>query len=65
MACCRIVDYIARDVREKFPGVKYRTAAPVTVRPTVPKKYPGKSFLHDDMIDRDLFAQVQAIISRS
>lgn len=65
MARARLCDFIARQVREKFPDVKYRQATPPVGKYPADRKYPSKSFSHEDIIDRDLYLQVQKIIARS
>lgn len=62
MARARITAYIAREVRDMFPDVKYRKAAPLKVNYPTGLKYPSRPLKGDEIIDRDLFAQVQEIM---
>lgn len=63
MARARLPAYIAREVQEKFPDVKYRKAAPP--RGTYPSglKYPSRPLKGEEIIDRDLYAQVREILA--
>lgn len=63
MARARIPAYIARQVQEKFPDVKYRKAAPVKGRYPTGLKYPSRPLKGEEIIDRDLFAQVREIMA--
>ena len=63
MARARIPAYIARQVQEKFPNVKYRKAAPVKGRYPTGLKYPSRPLKGEEIIDRDLFAQVREIMA--
>ena len=65
MARARITAYIATEVREKFPDVKFRKAAPSKSKYPFGMKYPSRSYASEEMIDRDLYAQVAAIIAKS
>lgn len=64
MARIRLTDYIAREVQQKFPDVKYRTPAPCVCTCGIEKRYPAKPFKPEPMIDPALFAEVQELISR-
>lgn len=63
MARARIPAFIARQVQEKFPDVKYRKAAPVKGRYPTGIKYPSRPLKGEEIIDRDLFAQVREIMA--
>jgi len=65
MARARITAYIATEVREKFPDVKFRKAAPSKSKYPFGMKYPSRSYASEEMIDHDLYAQVAAIIAKS
>lgn len=64
MARARITAFIAREVRDKFPDVKYRKADPVRGNYPTGLKYPLRPLMCEEIIDRDLFAQVQEIMAR-
>ena len=64
MARLRIGAYIAAQVRERFPDVHYRKAVPPTGNYPTGLKYPSRSFRSEDIIDPDLYAQVQSLMSR-
>lgn len=63
MARLRIGAYIAAQVKERFPDVQYRKAAPTTGNYPTGLKYPSRSFRSEEIIDKDLYAQVQTIMS--
>lgn len=63
MARARIPAYIAREVQEKFPDVKYRKAAPVKGTYPTGLKYPSRPLKGAEIIDRDLLAQVREILA--
>ena len=63
MARARIPAYIARQVQEKFPDVKYRKAAPIKGTYPTGLKYPSRPLKGEEIIDRDLFAQVREIMA--
>jgi len=65
MARARIMPYIAIEVQKKFPDVKYRQAAPAAHSYPNGLKYPSRPFKSEEIISRDLFAQVQDIISHA
>lgn len=64
MARIRLTDFIAREVQQKFPDVKYREPAPRACACRNEKRYPARPFKDDPLIDPALFAQVQDIMSR-
>lgn len=64
MARIRLTDFIAREVQQKFPDVKYREPAPRACACRIEKRYPARPFKDEPLIDPALFAQVQDIMSR-
>lgn len=64
MARIRLTDFIAREVQQKFPDVKYREPAPRACACRNEKRYPARPFKDEPLIDPALFAQVQDIMSR-
>ena len=64
MARLRVSAYIAAEVMENFHDVKFRKAPPAKGCYPADLKYPSRSFVHETIIDRDLYAQVQEIMSR-
>lgn len=65
MARARIAAYIAKEVNEKFPGLKYRKAEPPKGTYPTGLKYPSRPFKSEEIIDRDLYAQVQELITHA
>lgn len=64
MARVRLTDFIAREVQQTFPDVKYREPAPRACACRIEKRYPARPFKDEPLIDPALFAQVQDIMSR-
>jgi len=63
MARARLAAYIAVEVSKRFPDVHYRKADPARSSYPVGLKYPSRAFNESPVIDRDLYVQVQHIIS--
>ena len=63
MARARISAYIAKEVQEKFSDVRFRKAAPSRGTYPVGLKYPSRPFKGEEIIDRDLYAQVREILA--
>lgn len=65
MARIRLSAYIAKEVLENFPDVRFRKAPHTKSNYPVGLKYPSRAFSGEEIINRDIHAQVQDIMSRS